>query len=169
MTWIDLLESGAIKGLLTVSKPMLASALYAGLQEGLTGASMLRIMQSAGLGMRRQDFYRVLRSAKSFQAARQGASARALSGRVGDHDVGDVAGPAGQKYISVVTVHYQQEIDGELVNLTKDIFVRSTENLTVGQVVTRAYNVWGHLQQSERYPLGGAVGLEYGGTVWQAS
>lgn len=168
--WAMLFEGGGsevLSGLGIVSRPLLASALYAGLTEGFSGAAMLRIMRAGGVGMRTQDFYRVLRSARAFQGAAGQSAGEQLSSWISDGATVDVGGAAKDTYTSVVTVHYTQEIDGENVQLTKDIFVRGHSVRTVGQVVQKAYSTWADLQRNERYPLGEPTALEYGGTVWQ--
>lgn len=165
MAWTEILNSGALQALGVVSRPMLASALYQGLQEGFSGASMLKVMRAAGVGIRTQNFYRALRSARAFEAAVGLSGAQRLASNVSEHLFGGGITSGGKGYINVVTVHYKQVVDGEELTLTKDIFIRSQENLTVGQVIQKAYEVWGVLQADEKYPLGEPVALEYIGTA----
>ena len=169
MTWLETIATGFEGASYLINKSMATSLAFQGLGQGLSGRQMLRSLRSMGLHIRTQDFYRAVRAAKAMQgsAALVGANPPQPSAPITDYLFEGNTAEGASKYMSVVTVHYNQEVEGETVALTKDIFVRSTDVLTQGQVVQRAYNVWTQLQSDEKYPLGAPTALEYVGTSTQ--
>ena len=146
---------------------MLTAVASRGLSEGLSGRAMLGRIRAAGGAIRTQDFYRAVRAAKAFEGSKAVSGGASLTSSIASHMFEGGTGGIVTKYNSVVTAVYSQEVDGEVVNLTKDIFIRSDTPISVSEVVNRANLVWEDLSSEEdpRYPHGSLASLEYIGTA----
>ena len=167
MTWVELAARDLLGSVAGLNRGMLTATLYRGVTEGLSGRAMLGLIRSGGGAIRTQEFYRVLRAAKAFQGSEAISGAAGLSSPVSDYLFEGNTPEGATKYMSVVTVTYQQEVEGEVVNLTKDIFIRSHEPITVGEAISRGSAVFEQLSTEEdpRYPHGSMVGVEFMGAT----
>lgn len=135
----DLAEGGLESaGSYLTSRSVMASLIRTGLNEGLSGADMLRGFRAAGLGVRTQTFYQLIGQVRSTQNRLQNIGQIIAGGTPEQYEIAKLGGDGTGRYIVNVRSYYKYlDEEGDLIqgHRTTSILQRSG-GLTVGKAIS---------------------------------
>lgn len=146
--------------------PFKASLIRTGLTGGLSANNILGQLSGAGLGMRRQDFYRLVGEIRVGLTAGDWAVGRDPNELPSPGDIRAWNGGTPNKYLTRVNVYVRERLgEGEYEISRRGLSFLSSEAISPAQAVQNAMD----MPMTGNYPQQREVlGYEYNGTYFQS-
>jgi hypothetical protein len=143
---------------------LVGGAIRYGLQNGLSGQTILGGLQQAGLGVRRQTFYQLLRNERATIAAGLGAVDQRLTELPTATAIKEVSvGRPGTYVTNIRTTYRVASGQGDYHLEQKTISVTSRTAITPQQAMDVAADIWS--EHSANYPNQTILDMAYMGTL----
>lgn len=143
---------------------IVGGAIRYGLQNGLSGAEILRGLQSVNLGVRRQTFFQLVRNERAQQEAGRVAIDAGLTQVPVESNIPQVAIGRPGTYVTNVQLTYRVgDAGGEYHLETRTMGVSSRAPIAPSDAISIVQNVWA--EHNANYPNMAIFDLAYTGTV----
>lgn len=160
-------ESLAEAGGADVGTPLYASAIRAGLNEGMNGSEILSSLRDAGFGIRTQSFYQLLGEVRASTALAGDWSAAPLDQLPGEGLVQEWSGGATDTYLSRIYMYVRTNVGGQLSVERRGVSILTNELITPGDALSMAQELYEENSDSENYANEQLLGAEFGGVYHQ--
>lgn len=142
---------------------LVGGAIRYGVQNGLSGQTILTGLQQAGLGVRRQTFYQLLRNERANIASGLGAVDQALTSLPEASSISQVAVGRAGTYVTNLRLTYRVgESGGDYHLESRTLSVTSRDVVTPQQAMDIAADIWA--EHAANYPNQAIFDMAYMGT-----
>lgn len=143
---------------------IVGGAIRFGLENGVTGADILRGLQSIGLGVRRQTFYQLLRNERARIAAGDLPVDIGLTQVPGANQIPELSVGRAGAYVTNIRITYRvADGSGEYHLEERTLSVTSREAIAPSEAMGVAQDIWA--EHAANYPNLAIFDLAYMGTV----
>lgn len=167
MAFIDLAEAIGGADEVTASRALLAPAISAGLDEGLSGRAMLGAIRESGAAIRDSSFYQLVGEVRASRAMTEAWSQAALDQIPGSDLIQEWHGGATDTYLNRVYMYVRTNVDGEQAIERRGVSVLTKELITPEDALAMAQDLYDENADNENYANEQFLGAEFGGVYHQ--
>lgn len=167
MSFTDIADAFGAADEVGPSRSLLASAVSAGLNEGMSGRAMLAALRESGTAIRDSSFYQLVGEVRSSQALTAAWSSAPLDQIPGSELIQEWHGGATDTYLNRVYMYVRTNDGGEFSVERRGVSVLTKELITPEDALGMAQDLYEENAENDNYADEQFLGAEFGGVYHQ--
>jgi hypothetical protein len=167
MAFLDIVQAIGEADEATASRGLLASAVSAGLSEGLSGRAMLAAIRESGTAVRDSSFYQLVGEVRASQALTEAWGAAPLDQIPAQELIQEWHGGQTDTYLNRVYMYVRTNEGGELVVERRGVNVLTKELISPSDALAMAQDLYEENADNDKYANEQFLGAEFAGVYHQ--